>query len=77
MPIRKYLGQRTFEPDVIVAMSQAFEAAVEELKADTVERKEVIAARIIAAAQRGETDPEKLGAAACRQGLQPLNMSFP
>ena len=62
MPIRKYLADDGFEPDVITLMSDALEAACSALgaAAQTAEQKELIASRIIAAAQSGERDVEVL-----------------
>jgi hypothetical protein len=51
-----------FEPEEIVAMDEAYEAACKELH-DTGQPqivREVIAIRIIAAAKRGELDPLRL-----------------
>jgi hypothetical protein len=53
-----FLGHGAFEPEVTALMGEAFEAACEELhfpKHKWV--RELIAARIIATARRGELDP--------------------
>jgi hypothetical protein len=69
MPIRPFIQSGAFEPDVIAVMSEAFEAACNELNEAGQPRvaPEVIATRIIAAARRGERDPVRLRAAALAQ----------
>jgi hypothetical protein len=66
MPIRPFIRSGVFEPEVIAAMSEAFEAACKELDEAGQPRvaREVIAGRIIAAARIGERDPARLRAAA-------------
>jgi hypothetical protein len=66
MPIRPFIGSGAFEPELIAAMSEAFEAACKELDEAGQPRvaREVIAGRIIAAARLGERDPVRLRAAA-------------
>jgi hypothetical protein len=66
MPIRPFIRSGVFEPDVIAAMSEAFEAACKELDEGGQPKvaREVIAGRIIAAARVGERDPARLRAAA-------------
>jgi hypothetical protein len=66
MPIRPFIRSGAFEPEVVAAMSEAFEAACKELDESGQPRvaREVIAARIIAAARIGEQDPVRLRAAA-------------
>jgi hypothetical protein len=66
MPIRPFLQSGAFEPEVIAIMSEAFDAASKELDESGQPRvaREVIAARIIAAARIGERDPTRLAAAA-------------
>jgi hypothetical protein len=66
MPIRSFIHPGAFDPEAIAVMSEAFEAACNELN-DAGQPKvapEVIATRIIAAARRGERDPVRLRAAA-------------
>jgi len=67
MPIRSFTG--AFDPEAIAAMSEAFEAARNELNEAGQPKvaPEVIATRIIAAARRGERDPVRLRAAALAQ----------
>ncbi len=66
MPIRSFLQPGAFEPEAIAAMSEAFEAACNELNeaGEPKVAREVIAGRIIAAARAGERDPVRLRAAA-------------
>jgi hypothetical protein len=66
MPIRPFVRSGAFEPEVIAAMSEAFEAACKELDESGQPKvaREVIAARIIAAARIGEHDPVRLRAVA-------------
>ena len=62
MPIRSFTQPGAFDPEAIAAMSEAFEAACNELD-DAGHPKvapAVIATRIIAAASRGERDPVRL-----------------
>ena len=66
MPIGPFLQPGAFEPELIAAISEAFEAACKE--AQNAGRpqvsREAIATRIIAAARAGERDPVRLRAAA-------------
>ena len=68
MPIRPFTPSGVFEPEVIAAMSEAFEAACNEVDqaGQAKVAREVIAARIIAAARGGERDPVRLREAALR-----------
>ena len=54
--------ETTFDPDAVAIMSSAFDAALASLndqnQSSTV--REIIAKRIIAAAMKGERDPERL-----------------
>jgi hypothetical protein len=54
--------ETAFDPDAVAIMSSAFDAALASLndqnKSPTV--REIIAKRIIAAAMKGERDPERL-----------------
>ena len=54
--------ETTFDPDAVAIMSSAFDAALASLndqnKSPTV--REIVAKRIIAAAMKGERDPERL-----------------
>ena len=66
MPIGPFLQPGAFEPELIAAMSEAFEAACKELQNTGRPQvsREAIATRIIAAARAGERDPVRLRAAA-------------
>ena len=67
--LHPFLKPGLFEPEVIAAMSEAFEAALKELQ-DTGQPevvREAIALRIIAAARFGERDPVRLLEAALRK----------
>jgi hypothetical protein len=66
MPFRSFIQPGAFEPEAIAAMSEAFEAACNELNEAGQPKvaREVIAGRIIAAARSGERDPARLRAAA-------------
>ena len=66
MPIRPFIRSGAFEPEVVAVMSEAFEAACQELDGAGQPKvaPEVIAGRIIAAAKLGERDPVRLRAAA-------------
>jgi hypothetical protein len=64
--ILSFMQEGRFEPEVIAAMNEAFEASLKELH-DTGQPKlvlEIIAERIIAAASSGEHDPVRLWKAA-------------
>jgi len=71
MPVRSNPGV-FFEPEVIVVMGEAFEAACEALRdgGELQILREAIAGRIIAAASVGERDPVRLRAAALA-GVKP------
>ena len=66
MPIHSFLQRGAFEPEVLAAMSEAFDAACCELNEAGQPKvaREVIAGRILAAARAGERDPVRLRAAA-------------
>ena len=66
MPIRPFIRTGAFEPEVVAAMTEAFEAARKELDEAGQPKmaREVIAGRIIAAAKLGERDAARLLAAA-------------
>jgi hypothetical protein len=59
VPIRPFLKDAVFGPDVISAMSTAFEDVCKALEASDRSdvTKEIIAAKIIQMTQEGETDP--------------------
>jgi hypothetical protein len=69
MPIRPFIRSGAFEPDVVAAMSEAFDAACKVLDESGQPKvaPAVIATRIIAAASRGEHDPVRLRADALAQ----------
>ena len=62
MPIRHFVGNASFGPDDLKAMSEAFTQALSELR--LYDRKdamvEMVARRIVRAALSGERDPSKL-----------------
>lgn len=66
MASHSFMGPGVFEPEVVAAMSEAFEAACEVL--DDARQpeviREIIAKRIVSAATIGERDPVRLLAAA-------------
>jgi hypothetical protein len=64
MPIRSFPG--AFEPEATAALSEAFEAACNDLgeAAKSEVARERLAHRILAAATLGERDPARLRAAA-------------
>lgn len=66
MPIHSFIQPGAFEPEMIAAMTEALEAALDELReAGRFEVvPEAIAGRIIAAARFGERDPARLREAA-------------
>jgi hypothetical protein len=64
--LHSFIKPGLFEPEAIVVMSEAYEAALKELH-DTGQPKlvlEVIPGRIIAVARTGERDPVRLREAA-------------
>jgi hypothetical protein len=66
MSIQSFVKPGAFEPEAIALMSEAFDAACQELQ-DTGQPQivlEIIAQRIIAAARLGERDPVRLRKAA-------------
>ena len=64
MPIRAYFEDHAaFEPDAILAMSQALEDACKALHIDgQISDREVVATRIIDLARNGVIDPKALSA---------------
>jgi hypothetical protein len=61
MPIRSFIEPGVFEPEVLAVMGEIFEAACKE---QPKLAPEVIALRIVTAAQFGERDPVRLREAA-------------
>jgi hypothetical protein len=62
MPIRSLITPGEFDPEMLAAMAEAFDAAYKALD-DARQPKmvlEIIAQRIIEAARRGERDPARL-----------------
>jgi len=57
VPIKPFLKNAAFGPEVISAMSAAFEDVCKEASGHSNVTKETIAAKIIQLAQGGETDP--------------------
>ena len=72
MPINPFRQQGAFDPKITAAMGAAFDAACEELcevgRLEMIRR--LIAQRIIAAACKGDFEPDRLNAAAL--SAQPL-----
>ncbi len=66
MPITPYLPSRVFEPETVKAMGIAFEKACQRLgPAHTQDAAtEIVAKVVIELAERGESDAERLCAAA-------------
>jgi hypothetical protein len=65
-PVRSFARLGAFEPEVIAAMSEAFEAALNDAgRSDAI--REMIAQQIIRAAILGERDPVRLMEAALRK----------
>ena len=62
MPIRPHLQSQVFEPEAVHAMSIAFEKACETLGLSHTQdaATEIVAKVIIALAEGGESDPERL-----------------
>jgi hypothetical protein len=69
-----FMEDGRFEPEVIAAMSKAYEASLQELpdNAQPEVARELIAGRIIAAARLGECDPARLLIAARRVDKAPV-----
>jgi len=66
MPIRKFIGDGSFSPEVLTAMSTAFAEALNKLELthrdDAI--AQLVASKIIEAAKTGEHDPGRLCAIA-------------
>jgi hypothetical protein len=62
MTIRSFIEPGAFDPEAIMVLGEAFEAAVKEIpdNAQPEVARELIAGRIIAAARLGERDPARL-----------------
>ena len=73
MTIRSFMEPGAFDPQAIMVLGEAFEAAVKELpdNAQPEVARELIAGRIIAAARLGECDPARLLIAARRVDKAP------
>jgi hypothetical protein len=72
MPITPFLKNQAFDPQLVQAMSLAYQRACERLRlTETADiATEVIASKIIRMAQQGERDPDRL----CRRVLQELDV---
>jgi hypothetical protein len=70
-PIRSFVRLGALEPEMIAAMSEAFETALDDAGQSDAMRemiaREMIAQRIIRAAMLGERDPVRLMEAALRR----------
>jgi hypothetical protein len=68
MPIRAFLGDASFSPDEVIAMSTAFDNALKALK--LTDRSdplaEIVARKIIEIARLGERDPKRMAELAIR-----------
>jgi hypothetical protein len=66
MPVSPFREQGAFEPEATAAMSEAFNAACNELRevGQLQMMRKLVAQRIIAAARKGELDPIRPRAAA-------------
>jgi hypothetical protein len=72
MPIRPFLADQAFEPEVITAMSVALERAYAALRLNPIDdiATRMVAEKIIKLAQRGIRDPDTL-ASMVLEDLQP------
>jgi predicted nucleic acid-binding protein len=69
MPIRPFLADQAFEPEVITSMSLALERVCDALRLDDVATR-LVAEKIIALAQRGIRDADTLASMVLKD-LQP------
>ena len=65
MPIRRYLGSRVFQPDLLQEMGDAFQLLCDFTELDNTDgdldaRRRLVAEAVIAAAQDGATEVEGL-----------------
>jgi hypothetical protein len=61
VPIRAYLGDASFSPDVVIAMSSACDDALKTLGINRSDAQaEIVARKIIEIARQGEHDPQRL-----------------
>jgi hypothetical protein len=61
MPIRQFLQGTSFEPEAVEAMGEAFDSAWRVVRHSRIPTtQQALAEKIIAAAARGERDPERL-----------------
>lgn len=61
-----YISRDVFEPETVLAMGQAVDAACQILFLTDRDGREAVALAVYALARRGENDPERLLAAAVR-----------
>ena len=70
MPMTSFLGRQEFPPETLLSMGKAFDQACTTLgladRSDPLTA--IVASKIIAAAQDGERDPDRL----CAQALRAL-----
>ena len=71
MPLAQYLNGRSYQPEMLTCMGQAFDAACARLgiadKDDPF--TQMVAGWVIALVQRGESDPVKLCERGCVRSL--------
>jgi hypothetical protein len=72
MPIRPFLTEQPFEPEVITSMSLALERVCDALRLKMIDdvATRLVAEKIIALAQRGIRDPDTLASTVLKD-LQP------
>lgn len=63
MPIRRFLGDASFDPEAVAAISAAFEEALRILNLDRNDPlAEIVASKIIGLARTGDRDPMRMSA---------------
>jgi hypothetical protein len=63
MPIQAFIGDASFSPEVVIAMSTAFRDALKTLRLNRSDPlNEIVARKIIETARQGEHDPHRLAA---------------
>jgi hypothetical protein len=71
MPIQAFIGDASFSPEAVIAMSMAFRDVLKTLRLSRSDPLiEIVACKIIEAARHGEHDPHRLAALAVKHMRQ-------
>jgi hypothetical protein len=67
VPIRPFLRNESFDPEIITLMGVAFEKACSSISVPDQSTRELVAKKIVELAQRGERDPIRMSEHALKE----------